>query len=296
MLRSLVGSEMCIRDSVYSYGQNHDGQLGTGNFNAADAPKLIETLASHTTLQISAGRGHSAATVQVGGRRQLWTWGLNVCGQLGREVVQVECAASGESAPAPVAGNRFKCCYPAATSEECVSSLRLEAIEPVMISAGEDHTAAVDTQGAVWAWGGEINKESPHKIWESNQGTPRQIVAGSLNTLVLCDDGVHTVMRSMVPKAGGDTDKPESPMAFENSEHADQAVSVQFCEASMFDVLVLGSSGQLYMVRCDTLDRTCSVYPKDTCLLYTSDAADEEDSVDLGGRRIIKKKKNKKIR
>src|SRR5674536_155202 len=30
-----------------------------------------------------------------------------------------------------------------------------------------------------------------------------------------------------------------------------------------------------------------------TCLLYTSDAADEEDSVDLGGRRIIKKKKNK---
>ena len=28
----------------------------------------------------------------------------------------------------------------------------------------------------------------------------------------------------------------------------------------------------------------------DTCLLYTSDAADEEDSVDLGGRRIIKKK------
>ncbi|GAB5801885.1 hypothetical protein JMUB7513_27900 [Staphylococcus aureus] len=26
-----------------------------------------------------------------------------------------------------------------------------------------------------------------------------------------------------------------------------------------------------------------------SCLLYTSDAADEEDSVDLGGRRIIKK-------
>ena len=32
-----------------------------------------------------------------------------------------------------------------------------------------------------------------------------------------------------------------------------------------------------------------------TCLLYTSDAADEEDSVDLGGRRIIKKKKKKKF-
>src|SRR5665648_1286971 len=32
------------------------------------------------------------------------------------------------------------------------------------------------------------------------------------------------------------------------------------------------------------------VYPLYACLLYTSDAADEEDSVDLGGRRIIKKK------
>ena len=28
------------------------------------------------------------------------------------------------------------------------------------------------------------------------------------------------------------------------------------------------------------------------CLLYTSDAADEEDSVDIGGCLIIKKKKN----
>ncbi|WDT36870.1 hypothetical protein PVA38_11880 [Streptococcus pneumoniae D39] len=30
------------------------------------------------------------------------------------------------------------------------------------------------------------------------------------------------------------------------------------------------------------------------CLLYTSDAADEARSVDLGGRRNIKKKKKKK--
>ena len=33
--------------------------------------------------------------------------------------------------------------------------------------------------------------------------------------------------------------------------------------------------------------------PVSTCLLYTSDAADERSSVDLGGRRIIKKKKHK---
>ena len=31
------------------------------------------------------------------------------------------------------------------------------------------------------------------------------------------------------------------------------------------------------------------------CLLYTSDAADERSSVDLGGRRIIKKKNTKSL-
>ena len=32
-----------------------------------------------------------------------------------------------------------------------------------------------------------------------------------------------------------------------------------------------------------------------SCLLYTSDAADERSSVDLGGRRIIKKKKKTEV-
>ena len=32
---------------------------------------------------------------------------------------------------------------------------------------------------------------------------------------------------------------------------------------------------------------------REACLLYTSDAADERSSVDLGGRRIIKKKKQR---
>ena len=42
------------------------------------------------------------------------------------------------------------------------------------------------------------------------------------------------------------------------------------------------------------LNTAVALYPLDLqagyCLLYTSDAADERSSVDLGGRRIIKKK------
>ena len=37
----------------------------------------------------------------------------------------------------------------------------------------------------------------------------------------------------------------------------------------------------------------CSKSKYKSCLLYTSDAADERSSVDLGGRRIIKKKKHR---
>eukprot|EP00658_Telonema_sp_P-2_P013112 TRINITY_DN14972_c0_g1_i4.p1 TRINITY_DN14972_c0_g1~~TRINITY_DN14972_c0_g1_i4.p1 ORF type:complete len:114 (+),score=12.27 TRINITY_DN14972_c0_g1_i4:530-871(+) len=48
------------------------------------------------------------------------------------------------------------------------------------------------------------------------------------------------------------------------------------------------------MTHCNTLYRHISYAHTMSCLLYTSDAADEEDSVDLGGRRIIKKKKKKK--
>ena len=40
-------------------------------------------------------------------------------------------------------------------------------------------------------------------------------------------------------------------------------------------------------------DRIDAEEQRHICLLYTSDAADERSSVDLGGRRIIKKKKKK---
>ena len=47
---------------------------------------------------------------------------------------------------------------------------------------------------------------------------------------------------------------------------------------------------------CRRANRTkLKFIPGESCLLYTSDAADERSSVDLGGRRIIKKKKKKEI-
>src|SRR5678816_4644575 len=55
------------------------------------------------------------------------------------------------------------------------------------------------------------------------------------------------------------------------------------------DVILISDSSMLSMENpsLDTGVRGLSYI----CLLYTSDAADERSSVDLGGRRIIKKKK-----
>ena len=56
-----------------------------------------------------------------------------------------------------------------------------------------------------------------------------------------------------------------------------------------------GAYGCKSHVQCDALildeDSESRTFPYMDCLLYTSDAADERSSVDLGGRRIIKKNK-----
>ena len=54
---------------------------------------------------------------------------------------------------------------------------------------------------------------------------------------------------------------------------------------ALTEIACLGQLGW----RARSLVYTSVLHP---CLLYTSDAADERSSVDLGGRRIIKKKKN----
>ena len=60
---------------------------------------------------------------------------------------------------------------------------------------------------------------------------------------------------------------------------------VQFPEMSIIPVLSIVAP---LVINTSPFTLTC------VCLLYTSDAADERSSVDLGGRRVIKKKKYRK--
>eukprot|EP00658_Telonema_sp_P-2_P023376 TRINITY_DN19363_c0_g1_i1.p2 TRINITY_DN19363_c0_g1~~TRINITY_DN19363_c0_g1_i1.p2 ORF type:complete len:122 (-),score=20.21 TRINITY_DN19363_c0_g1_i1:29-394(-) len=68
------------------------------------------------------------------------------------------------------------------------------------------------------------------------------------------------------------------------------------CALVIADLLILGNLFGSGRQRLGDLDELLPTrHPYLGCLLYTSDAADEEDSVDLGGRRIIKKKKKRDI-
>ena len=64
------------------------------------------------------------------------------------------------------------------------------------------------------------------------------------------------------------------------------------CIRDSHDPLPQDLLGGLALVVVEVLEQqdTVEVVQLVLCLLYTSDAADERSSVDLGGRRIIKKK------
>lgn len=66
--------------NVYSMGMGTRGQLGHGDLEGCDDPKLVEALAGLNVTQISAGGWHSAVVTDQG---DLYTWGWNINGELG---------------------------------------------------------------------------------------------------------------------------------------------------------------------------------------------------------------------
>ena len=89
------------------------------------------------------------------------------------------------------------------------------------------------------------------------------------------EDGIRDLVRS---RGLGDVYKRQRSVSRKNWQH---------------QITVVGCCKLLNSFTC--IDDGLGVCSRG-CLLYTSDAADERSSVDLGGRRIIKKNKDKKRR
>ena len=101
------------------------------------------------------------------------------------------------------------------------------------------------------------------------------------------EDGIRDLVRS---RGLGDVYKRQSD--------GNVIIGKALMSASSGDIVPLllhaaGDADALPLYFADVTVSTSELLALNTCLLYTSDAADERSSVDLGGRRIIKKKKTK---
>ena len=134
-----VGSD----GNLYAWGDNQNGQLGDGTTTNQTTATKTTTPTGTGFIQAAAGGSHSMALDRDG---NIWTWGNNEKGQLGRT---------------PDSGNPADRPGPAATPA---------GMTFIAISAGNDHSTALDRDGNIWAWGDNQYQQLGRNT--TDQGTP----------------------------------------------------------------------------------------------------------------------------
>ena len=157
----------CTRTTMWTWGNNSNGELGNGTAICSSSPGTASG-GGTTWCQTSAGRFHIAAVKTDG---TAWTWGGNGGGQLGNLTVVAR------SSPGTTVGGGTTWCQ---------------------ISAGNTHTAAVKTDGTAWTWGnnsvgtlgdGTVVATSSPGTLAGGGTTWCQISAGNQHTTAVKTDG-----------------------------------------------------------------------------------------------------------
>ena len=171
--------------TVYSWGFNSWGQLGSGTSgtaNNASAPVAVKTagtpMEGKTIVQVAAGATHSLALATDG---TIYAWGKNEYGQLGDD--------STTNSPVPVAVK--------------TAGTPMDGKTIIQIHAGYEHSLALASDGTVYAWrrnnSGQLGKNDatdahiPAAV--QTLGTPMagkvivQLVAGNSQSMALASDG-----------------------------------------------------------------------------------------------------------
>ena len=145
--------------TLWTWGNNTQGQLGDNTIINRSTP--VTTFAGGTNWKQVAVGGITAAIKTDG---TLWTWGNNNFGQLGDNTVVRR------SIPVTTfaGGTNWK-----------------------QVSAGNNHTAAIKTDGTLWTWGrnsyGQLGDNTT-----TNRSTPVTTFAGGTNWKQVSGWGLHT--------------------------------------------------------------------------------------------------------
>jgi alpha-tubulin suppressor-like RCC1 family protein len=167
--------------SLWAWGMNDYGQLGN---DITDSPFPLEVYkdfilsANKNYISIAGGNHHTLALKSDG---TLWAWGGNNRGQLGYTAV--------ETCLDRTTGSSFSC----STFPKKVGTDNNWG----SIAAGDAHTAALKSNGTLWAWGGNwdgqlgdgttVDRPSPVKIGADDNWV--SVKTGTFHTVALKSDG-----------------------------------------------------------------------------------------------------------
>ena len=212
--------------TVWTWGWNHDGQLGDGTTTRRSTPVKVLGLTGVTA--ISAGGYHSVALKSDG---TVWAWGQNLFGQLGdgtsgtsaykntpvqvKGLTSVRAIASGSQFTMALTrdgtvwvwGNNFGGVignwntYPARCSPIPVQKSGLAGV--AAIAAGEDHALALVRGGSVWTWGsngwGQLGGGTVNA--NSKRFNPQQVLTGA--KAIAAGGGSYQNRHSVIIKLDG---------------------------------------------------------------------------------------------
>ena len=164
---------------VFSWGSNQDGKLGdgnSGNANNVNVPVAVKTegtpMKGKTISQISSGYVHNLALSMDG---KVYAWGNNSDGQLGDGTIN--------NRNVPVAVK--------------TTGTDMDGKTIVQVSAGDEHTIALDAEGNIYEWGtvrGSYSRNTTPQLFNV-VGTViankiiTKVVAGSHYSVAITSDG-----------------------------------------------------------------------------------------------------------
>jgi alpha-tubulin suppressor-like RCC1 family protein len=199
--------------TLWTWGWNGLGQLGTGTSEATSVPALIP---GHGWVALSGGSFHSLA---VRSDHTLWAWGDNAHGQLGdgtsiphSSPVQVGSnaawtgVAAGSLHSLALKGDGSLWAWGSNASGQLGDSTTVDRSSPVQvgtdmdwaaIAAGSSHSLALKQAGSLWTWGlntsGQLGdgstSDKPTPVQIGTDATWSFITAGSTHSLALRKDG-----------------------------------------------------------------------------------------------------------